>query len=343
MRPVCYFVLDMNDGNLVAPVPPPIATAGTGRARRVGVEIEFAGLSVLDAANLVQRLFGGTLAEESIHRVAVRSTNLGDFTVELDASIVHPLADGSKSGQATSDVETFAREALGQAITGIVPVEIVCPPVAWHLLGELTVLFDALRRAGAEGTDDALFYSFGLHLNPEVAEKSVDYVLRHLRAYMIMEDWLRNAIQVDPTRQLLPHIDPFPETYIKRILEPTYAPDLKSLIRDYVYENPTRNRGLDMMPLFRHLDEKTLLSVLDDADLVKARPTFHYRLPNASLSDRTWNAVVEWNRWVQVEELAADTDLLTRRQAEHIKHLSKPLAMRWIEALRARFERWTAG
>lgn len=335
---ICYIRVVTKVGKTVTPKPPPEPTQTTGRVRRVGIEIEFANVSVLDAARLVQDLFGGGLSQESVHRAPIRNTPLGDFTIELDAQIVHQVSDKSSAGPASGKIEARAREALGHAIAGVVPAEIVCPPIAWKDLGELTVLFDVLREYGAEGTDAALLYGFGLHLNPEVSEESADYALRHMRAYVIMEDWLREAIQVDPTRKLLPYIDPFPEPYIEKLLNPGYTPNLQSLIRDYVHANPTRNRGLDMMPLFRHLDEETLLSVLDDATLVKVRPTFHYRLPNASLSDRSWNAVVEWNRWVQVEELAADAELLRRRQAAYLRQLKKPLMQRWFDIVRAWFQ-----
>ena len=43
---------------------------------------------------------------------------------------------------------------------------------------------------------------------------------------------------------------------------------------------------------------------------VKARPTFHYRLPDCRVNEPGWSVADAWNRWVYVESLAADTDLL---------------------------------
>jgi len=269
-----------------APLRPPCANGPSGQPRRVGVEIEFAGLTVADAAQLVHDLFGGEMEEQGAHRVRLRASRFGDFTIELDASVAHSKHDPDRDPDDTlNEIEDKARNALGHVIAGTVPTEIVCPPIAWNRLGALDEMVDALRKAGAKGTQDAPHFSFGVHLNPEVAEESADYALRHLRAYAILEAWLRAEIDIDPTRRVLPHIDPFPREYLQSLMAPDYAPDLQQLIRDHVAGNPTRNRGLDMMPLWRHLDEATLLDALDDASLVKARPTFHYRLPNASLSD----------------------------------------------------------
>lgn len=306
--------------------------------RLVGIEIEFADIPVNDAARVVHDLFGGTVTPEGAHRATVKDTEFGAFTVELDAQIVHSAngkasTPGEKMGDKLGDQ---AREVLGHAVAGVVPVEIVAPPIPWRDLEKLTPLFDALRERGAKGTDASPLYGFGLHLNPEVAERDAGYALRHLQAFIVLAPWLREAIGIDPTRRLLPHIDPFPDAYAQQILAADYAPDLDGLIRDYIHANPTRNRGLDMMPLFRHLDETLFLDAFGDPDtagLVKARPTFHYRLPNASLSDPDWNAVVEWNRWVEVEKLAADRALLRQRADQYMDFLSKPMAERWFKTV----------
>lgn len=311
--------------------PPPAPETAAGQPRHVGIEIEFADIPVNDAARLVHDLFGGTVVPEGEHRATVGDTEFGAFTVELDAQIVHSSNDDADT--VGGKVDAQARAALGHAVAGVVPVEIVAPPIPWSDLQRLTPLFDALRERGAKGTDASPLYGFGLHLNPEAAELNADYALRHLQAFILLAAWLREAIGIDPTRRLLPHIDPFPGAYAQQILATDYAPDLDGLIRDYVQANPTRNRGLDMMPLFRHLDEDLFLDALGDPDmasLVKARPTFHYRLPNAGLSDPNWNAVVEWNRWVEVEKLAADRALLRQRADQYMDFLSMPLAERWL-------------
>lgn len=311
---------------------PPEPRTPAGDLRRVGVEIEFAGLDVPDAARLVGDLFGGDIEDAGANRRRVTGTGWGDFTVELDAQI---LQDGPDGKDAVAKPDGAALEALGKTVAGIVPVEIVAPPIPWPELGRLADLTDGLRAAGGRGTADNPLYGFGLHLNPEVAHEDADYILAMLRAYMVLSEGLREEIGVDPTRRLLPYIEDFPDVYVAQVLDPDYRPGQAALIADYIAANPTRNRALDMLPLFRHLDEEAVTSRLDDASLVKARPTFHYRLPDCDLSDPDWSPVTEWNRWVEVEELAADGGRLAAIAAEHRARLARPAPTRWLEKVRS--------
>ncbi|MAN81282.1 MAG: amidoligase enzyme [Rhodospirillaceae bacterium] len=319
-----------------SPAEPPVTTAETGKPRRVGVEIEFAGLDVPAAADLVHDHFGGRISRADLHRLIIEETEFGAFVVELDAQVVHKGTDddaAAKTPLLPKDMDAAARDALGKAVTGIVPVEIVTPPLPWSELGRLADVTEALRQAGAKGTHESLLYAFGLHLNPELPATDADTILRHLRAFVILADWLRERVAVDLTRQLLPHADPFPKDYVLKILDSGYAPDLDGLISDYLDHNPTRNRELDMLPLFRHLDEAAVTARLDSA-LIKARPTFHYRLPDCALGDPDWSPVVEWDRWVRVEELAADPDRLACFAAALSDNLRRPAAERWLDELR---------
>ena len=303
----------------------------------MGVEIEFANLAVPDAARLVQRLFGGEIARLDEHRYRIADTRFGDFAVELDAAIAHPQEH--QAGSDSPEFEEKARGALGHAISGVVPTEIICPPIPWPELGRLEALIQALRQAGAEGTDAGVLYGFGLQLNPEVARQDAADILAHLRAYGVLEPELRQDIGIDPMRRLLPYIDPFPPSYLKTLLAPDYAPDLAGLMRDHIRANRTRNRGLDMMPLWRHLDEALLLAELLDARLVKARPTFHYRLPDTRLSDPGWGVLREWKRWLAVERLAADPRALQSRCATMLADIERG----WSDHLMNGIKGWIDG
>ncbi|QTF93792.1 amidoligase family protein [Halomonas sp. BM-2019] len=326
----------------MTPLPPPETHNPDGALRRVGVEIEFAGLPPRDTAELVRGLFGGELVTVSPHRLRVKETRWGEFVIELDTQYAHPDAEVIDSRprddtewerqrhQMRVDFHARTRELIGDVVTGLVPTEIVCPPVPWDELDELDALFDALRQHGAKGTDASLLYGFGLHLNLEAASLEVDSLLDQLRAYLLTAEWLREQIDVDITREVLPHANPFPKPYALKVLAPSYAPDLDTLIADYLADNPTRNRELDMTPLFAHLRPHYPHELFHNR-LVKPRPTFHYRLPDARLSDPGWGAVVEWNRWLEVEKLAADKELLRKRSAGYVaRHTRSPLARLWL-------------
>ena len=278
--------------------PPPKDTNLAGDPRRIGVEIEFGGIDLDKAAALVRDVFGGEIAVPSPHVRAVKDTAIGDFEVELDAQLVHP-------GDDADEIERQAKKLIGDLSASFVPTEIVGPPAPLDALDDFDRLIRALRDAGAEGTQDGISYAFGMQLNPEIPSSETEDILAVLQAYVLLSPLLRRRIRVDPVRRLLPYVDPFPVSYARRILDPDYAPDIAGLIDDYIKDNPTRNRELDMLPLFAHLDEERVRAKLDDP-LIKARPTYHYRLPNTSLADPDWDVSVEWNRWVSVERLAAN-------------------------------------
>ena len=136
-------------------------------------------------------------------------------------------------------------------------------------------------------------------------------MLAHLKAFLLLAETLRAAIDVDLLRRALPFANPFPSSYVEKVVDPNYQPALSQLVDDYLEANPTRNRELDLLPLFTHLDPERVRAKVEDA-LIKARPTFHYRLPDTRVSDPAWSLIVEWNRWVEVEHLAADASALRR-------------------------------
>lgn len=287
---------------------PPRTHTDAGAPRRVGVEVEFANLSVDAAAALVARLYGGSVERASRYAITVRDTRLGDFEVETDASPLKAqryrafmdwLGVGAEAQERVEDVV----EAVASTV---VPSEIVAPPVPLHQLPELERLRRALLEEHAEGTRSALRYAFGFQLNPELPGKDAKTLLTYLRAFVLLYDWLVEAAEVDVSRRLAPWIEPFPQAYVDGILADGYAPELDALISDYLAHNPTRNRPLDLLPAFAELRPELVQRGAQEPALVKARPTFHYRLPNSQIDEPDWSFAREWNRWVEVERLAED-------------------------------------
>ena len=117
---------------------PPRQTNHKLEPRRLGIEIELAGLDAITSANTVQECFGGRLNVVSQHRVEVLDTALGDFLVELDFKYAHG-----------DDPNCTWRTLLGDAGSMILPMEIVCPPVVITQVDALESLVRALKDAGA--------------------------------------------------------------------------------------------------------------------------------------------------------------------------------------------------
>lgn len=302
-------------------------------ARRVGVELEFGGLDLERATRVVVAALGGEAGDDGDYRRVVRGTALGEFEVELDFELLHKMNARRRGDEDTGVIAELSEELLAAASAPVVPVEVVCPPIEEPRLTELDGLTRALRRAGAIGTRDSVFYAFGLHLNPELERLEAGVIRDHLRAYLCAYDWLVDREQVDWSRRMVPYIKPFPRDYARLVLAEDYAPDLAGLIDDYLRLNPERNRSLDMLPMFAHLDEAQVRNAVDDAR-IKPRPTFHYRLPNCDIDRPGWSVMPSWRRWLRVEALAGDRERLGELQRAYLQRLDHPmeaLTSDWVQ------------
>ncbi|MCA9611456.1 MAG: amidoligase family protein [Myxococcales bacterium] len=267
--------------------------------RRVGVEIELTGLDVDEATGCVMEVLGGRSRSSQTPLVRHVETELGDFEIERDSD---PLK--AAAARAERDELVLRDQFLLHVAEPWIPTEIVSPPLPIDALPELDRVCDALREAGAHGTRHSPLNALGLHLNPEVVGEDAATILATLRAFFLLRGFLRRDGAIDWSRRASPYIEPHSDAYVALVLDPEYDPDLDTLIEDYLEHEPSRNRELDLMPLFAHLRPERIARLNDPR--IKARPTWHYRLPNCDLDDPEWSVTEEWQRWLLVERLASD-------------------------------------
>lgn len=290
------------------PVQPPRQFNSEGYLRKVGVELEFTGVECRHVAGIARDLYGGILEEDDPYRFRLHGGRMSGMKIELDMSAVHP--DKRPDDETLPDLlKSAVRPALAVVGSLLMPFEVALPPLEIERLPEADRLIEALRAQGAKGTGSNLLYAFGMHLNPELAASDADSIGRHLKAFALMAPWLRAEIDVDATRRLSPFIKPYPADYVRRLADPGYRPDLARLIDDYLEANPTRDRELDMLPVFAKLDPARVAAHAN-RHKVTPRLAFHYRLPDSRVDESGWGVVGDWNRWVAVERLADDPDRL---------------------------------
>ncbi len=281
-----------------APLNLPHPKNPSGESRLVGIEIEFGGLGEADAAEVVAKALGGEIRDSGPHERIVADTALGDIEVMLDTRF------REKTDKLTQTVLDL--------LTGIVPVEIVTAPIRPEDIPKVDQLNAALRNAGAMGSRAGILLGFGMHLNPEVAGEGIADIRPVAAAYAFLEDMIRADDPIDASRRLLPFVDPYPREWLDA-LAADEAQDwaISDMIDAYLATTPSRNRGLDLLPLFRHLDEDRVVAKMgDDSEMVSARPAYHYRLPDCRIDEADWSIAAEWNRWVKIERIAADGDAI---------------------------------
>lgn len=292
---------------------PPVTTTHEGKPRRVGFEIEYAGVSLEQSAEIVANITGGSIRKDSPFRCTVNDTEYGDYVIEVDASLLQDQKYEKYLQQAGIDIDKLDLRApvenlIKSAAAALVPNEIVSPPIPLDAMALVDDIRAGLVECEAHGTQAFILYGFGVHMNPELPDKDAETLLAYLQSFALLFDWISEKTRVDWTRRIGPYINPYPRDYINLILTEDYQPDIDELIADYVRHVPSRNHALDMLPAFTWIKGDDLLEQLKEPDLIKPRPAFHYRLPNCLLDVPDWRIASEWNYWIAIEELAADDD-----------------------------------
>jgi hypothetical protein len=292
---------------------PPLRENAAGRPRTVGVEVEFGAISARHAATALAAALGGVVAEEDAHALAVRGTALGDAMVELDMRRAHPQRHrGTRRGR----LGAAWAARLGTAAQYFVPRELVTGPMPIDRLALVDRAVEVLRRAGAREAGPA---TFGLHFNPEPPRLDAETIAAILKAFVLLNDWLRRESRPRRLSHWLGFGGGYPPAYVRRVVAADYWPDLAGLMDDYLAANPTRQRDLDLLPLFLHFDEPRVRARLPE-EKIGRRAVLHYRLPTARVGRPGWGIAPDWNRWVAVERLAADRPRLERLAAAYRAH-----------------------
>ncbi len=287
---------------------PPVMTTANGDKRHVGFELEFTGIDLESIGNIICELYGGELETASPFQHKVVNTEFGDFILEVDSQQLKEKRYLDFINKLGITIDENEEQLLDNAMYDLskiaVPFELVTPPIPIDRIPELSTLNEELFKMQAKGTRASFLYGFGMQFNPELPALDAETILNYLRSFFLLQPWLKEEINVDVTRRIMPFINNFDHEYIAKVLHPEYAPAIKQLIDDYLEYNPTRNRPLDMTCLFAYIDKERTFKKLNDSALVKPRPTFHYRLPDCRIDEKEWSIALEWNRWVKIEELA---------------------------------------
>lgn len=323
---------------------PPLLRNRDGEIRRVGFEFEVGNVGVQTLACGLADKLGGELDKSSSFEVILRNSALGKLKVERDTHLLTSLAyrdwlsslgvdfsPGSEGERWENNVDKFSRQ--------LVPCEIVTDPIPLTELARLHQLLDVIEALEGQGTQHYFYYAFGLHFNPEIPSAEGSSLLAYLQSFLLLSDWIIEDAGTDFTRRFFTkYIDPFPKSYVELVLHPDYNPSFSKLLDDYLWYNPTRNRSLDMLPVFAWLDAERVVKKVKESEkqLIKSRPAFHYRLPDCRVGQPGWAMEDEWNRWQLVEVLAAYPErrsrLLQAWQREQSKfRLSHRSA--WIEQI----------
>lgn len=323
---------------------PPKVYTSKKEYRKAGFEFEFAGLEFERVSEIIIELYGGKRERISRFNEKVRNTELGDFELEFDSRILKEKRyEAFLKDKMGVDLETFPlkkeiEDMVASVSSNLVPFEVILPPVPINELDKTERFRKALHDNKAEGTKASPLYAFAFHINVELPDVNVEIIKNYLKAFLLLQYWIFEESDINFTRQrLTSYINYFPKEYLLLVLHKNYQPDLDQLIKDYKRYNPTRNRPLDLYPLFMHLKGEEVLVNVDEPDLVKPRPTFHYRLPDCLIDDPDWRLSDVWNTWVIVEEVGEDTEKMNKMMMDFQESYQSEIIgfkKKWIKKVR---------
>jgi hypothetical protein len=293
-----------------------------GEDRLCGVEIEFAGLTEIAAAEIARQCLGGRVERAEAHVAVLHDSRLGRVRVELDTAL-RKLGGGS-----------LVQQGL-DVLRGLIPVEIVTEPLDSAGIAMLDALREDLRVAGALGSRHGLLLGFGVHLNPARQGEGAR-VARVATAYALLEDHIRRRRHIDTTRRVLPFVDPWPAGLTDDLVAVDHL-EIPALLRLYARHTQSRNHGLDLLPLLHDAAPELYAETFPGATDIAARPAYHFRLPDCRIDEAGWSLAEPWEDWLTIERVADDPDMLHRLAVAWRAHRAHHLEGRgsWADTVAA--------
>ena len=324
---------------------PIIINNSAGEHRKVGFEFEFGNLTVRETAEALQNSIGGNIQENNPFYFKITNSSIGNLKIERDAELLKSVKYRGALSKINVDFnpDTLIREieqGIDSLSSFLIPCEIVTEPLIFKQFPKLNKIVKILNSLKAKGTQDSIFYAFGLHINPSVPDLDLKTILAYMQSFLLLTDWIIEDSRIDFSRRFFTSfIDPFPNSYVEKVLGSNYKPTVEAFINDYLEFNPSRNRALDLLPVLCEIDMDRVLAGVktEERSLVNGRPAFHYRLPDCRLGDDKWSIADEWNRWWYVETISSDNNLRAKLMAlwgKNKKQFFMARKKQWIDTVK---------
>ena len=270
---------------------PAILKNSAEEPRRVGFELEFGSLTVKETAEALQNSLGGNLQENNPFDIEIINSSVGKLKIERDAELLKSVSyrDVLSKINITFDPDTLGREieqGVDRLSSLLIPCEIVTEPLIFGDFPKLNEIVKVLNGLDVKGTQDSLFYAFGLHMNPSVPNLNIQTLVTYMQSFLLLTDWIIEDARIDFSRRFFTSfIDPFPNSYVEKVLDPNYDSTVETFIDDYLEFNPSRNRALDLLPVLCEIDIDRVLAGVktEERSLVNGRPAICVALPLVKL------------------------------------------------------------
>lgn len=206
---------------------------------RLGIEVEFKGLSPRESAEKVRAVLGGKIEQrEERLKTSIKSYDASGQPIYNELIIHEFEVVGSKIGDILLKPETNQIDDVHTLDNKDQVVELVTAPIRYPEVQKLDLALQELKKAGAQGTDAQTPVS--TQVNVEMFEGKrgkvkVSEILDIMRAYLRPEhsEQIENHIEVPDIRK--PYIAEYSPGFMRKLLDPTYNPSEREFYDDFVY------------------------------------------------------------------------------------------------------------
>lgn len=197
---------------------------------RFGIEIEYTNVSIEESARIAQRVLGGKIivskTSENLDMRIIQGSKIGDLKIKVETN---------QTGETISDKSDWVYEIVG-------------PPLTFKENLHLQEFLAQLKIAGARGSEGNQPVS--IQTNTEVnfrgpsrpiTDADVELEFMVMRNFYLNFDKIMEELSPVPSR--LKYIQPISPGMLKRMKDPSYQPDAKHILDDYIYRQSLELSG----------------------------------------------------------------------------------------------------
>jgi len=206
---------------------------------RLGIEVEFTGLSPREAAQKVQSILGGKIVtkEERI-KTSIRSLDSLNRPVYDEIIISEFEVVDTQIGTILLKPETNQIDDIQYLENNNQIIELVTEPIRYNEVEKLDLALDELKKAGAHGTDTKTPISIQVNVEMFDGQREkikLSEILNLLRSYLRPEHTKQITARLDIPEIRKPYISEYSTGFMRRLLDPSYRPTIREFYDDFIY------------------------------------------------------------------------------------------------------------
>ncbi len=216
---------------------------------RVGIEVEFRGLTAEQSAKLLAKKLNGTVTTKMVtQKTSIKETLADGSIIYNEVTFPEYIVKDSRVGNLTLKTDLNMLSDTGKVDLKKAVVELVTEPIHYKEVVALQEGITALKMAGAIGTTRTNAVSTQVNLE---IEKGVKSNMRSKDLVNLMRSYTRpeHRAQLDEILDIphirKPYLGVYSKGFMKRLLDPDYNPSWQVLYDDFVYRQSLERLKVD--------------------------------------------------------------------------------------------------